>query len=247
MKLGIVIIDDEKLAIEAIETAIKHCQIDYEILDVTTNPLEGVGLILKLKPHIVFLDIEMPELTGFELLESIPKIDFEVIFATAYEHYAIQAIKNNAADYILKPVSVSEINEALKKVKHRIENNSSKIEYKRIIEEANNSENGKLKINTSSGFEIINVKDIISIEAQSMYSKVNYYNDDNMLITKPLREVESQIESKDFIRTHRSYLINILHVKRFDSEKNQIIMTNNSSVPLARRRKEEFLTALKEI
>ncbi len=248
MKLGVVIIDDEKHAIEAIENSIKLSQVKCEVLAVTTNPLEGIGLILKYSPQVVFLDIEMPELTGFELLESIPEIKFEIIFATAYENYAIQAIKNNAADYILKPVSVSEINDALLKVKHKILNNKeSSVDYKKLINEAGNPDDRKLKINSSAGFELININDIIFIEAQSMYSEINLKCGENMLITKPLKHIENQINSSVFFRAHRSFLINIQYVKRYDSDKNQIVMSNNSTVQLARRRKEEFKNVLEKV
>ncbi|MFO8021974.1 MAG: LytTR family DNA-binding domain-containing protein [Perlabentimonas sp.] len=241
MKISIIIIDDEKDAVEAIENSLKLCDINLEIIATTTNPLEGVGLILKHKPDVVFLDIEMPQLSGFELLDSIPEINFEIIFATAYEHYAIQAIKNNAADYILKPVSITDIKESLNKVTQRISNKEVPgVNYKKLVTEVNSNDNRKLKINSCSGFELVNIYNIISVEAQGVYSVINSKNREQILITKPLKEIEALIGSKEFFRSHRSFLINLHHVKKYDSEKNLIVMSDNSLIHLARRRKEEF-------
>lgn len=244
-KLGVIIVDDEQDAINAVVESIKLGDVPCEILAATNNPLEAIGLILKHKPDMVFLDIEMPELSGFELLESIPNIDFEIVFVTAYDHYAIKAIKNNAVDYLLKPVSVSEINKALQKVQNRIGNGVNKpTDYKKLIDEISNNENRKIKINSSAGFELINLENIISIEANGMYSEITLKHSEKILITKPLKQIELQIESSDFFRVHRSYLINIQHVKRFDSEKSIIVMSDNSFVHLARRRKEKFKEVL---
>lgn len=247
MKLGIIIIDDEQDAIEAIESIICLNEAEYKVLAKTTNPHEAIGLILQHKPDVVFLDIEMPGLNGFQLLENIPEINFEVIFATAYEQYAIQAIKNNAADYILKPVSIQEINEALEKVKQRvISSNNNKVDYKKLIRELNNGDYGKLKVSSSAGFDLIDIMDIISIEAQGMYSEIKLKQGDKLFVTKPLKELEEQVDENIIFRTHRSYLINMKQVKRFESESNTIIMCDNSRVKLSRRRKEDFLKILED-
>ncbi len=248
MKLGIIIIDDERDAIEAIENSLKFCKISHTILGTTTNPLEGAGLILKHKPDVVFLDIEMPELTGFELLESIPSINFEVVFATAYEHYALRAIKNNAADYILKPISVSKVSEALLKVSQRLAyENKYRVDYHKLISEAQNDDNKKLMLNSKSGFIIVNIDDIISIKAHSVYSEIRLNNNKSILVTKSLKDVEQKIESDYFFRSHKSYLINLHFVKGYNSEKSLIIMSDESTIKLARRRRDEFKSILQNI
>ncbi len=245
MELGIIIIDDEQDAIEAIESILCLNETDYKVLAKTTNPNEAIGLIMQHKPDIIFLDIEMPELNGFQLLENIPEINFEVIFVTAYEQYAIQAIKNNAADYILKPVSIYEINESLEKVKQRIISSySQKIDYKKLLKEASNGDYAKLKLNSSNGFELIDIIDIISIEAHGMYSEIRLKDGEKLFVTKPIKEFESQTVSNILFRTHRSFIINMKNVKKFESENNTIVMCDNTEVKLSRRRKEEFLKVL---
>lgn len=248
MKLKIIIIDDEKDAIEAIENTILLSGCQHDIIATTTNPLEGIGLILQYKPDLIFLDIEMPEMNGFEMLESIPKINFEVVFATAYNQYALQAIKNNAADYILKPVSVSDVSEALKRVEHRVENKKdSPVDFDSIFNEIKVKSGEKIKISTRSGFELINLSELISIEAQGTYSYGRLEGEKSIMITKPLKEMEAQLNRDLFFRTHRSYLINLDHIKRFESDKNQIVLTENILIPLSRRRLEKFKKILNEI
>jgi two-component system LytT family response regulator len=239
--MKVLIVDDERDAIEAIENTMLLSGYKHNVIATSTNPLEAIGLILQHNPDLVFLDIEMPEMNGFEMLESIPKINFEVVFVTAYDQYAIQAIKNNAADYILKPVSVSDVKAALERVEKRVKNNqSSSVNFDALISDARFKGVEKIKISTSSGFELINLSELISLEAQGAYSYARLKGGKSIMITKPLKELEMRLNLNIFFRTHRSFIINLDHIKRFESERNKIIMSDNISIPLARRRMEEF-------
>lgn len=248
MKAGILIIDDEQNAIEAIESIVELNSTDFEVLAKTTNPHEAIGLILHHQPDIVFLDIEMPGLTGFELLNRLPENSFEVIFVTAYEQYAIQAIKNNALDYILKPVAVSEVNEALEKVKKKLTSgHSAVINYKRLIHEMNSSKNDRIRITTQSGFNMIDLNQILYLKANGVYTNIKMQDGNEFIVTRPLLEMLNQLNCKRFCRTHRSFIVNLKQVLRYDSNKNNIILSDASVVPLARRRKGEFLKLIERL
>src|SRR6056297_3165688 len=149
-----ILIDDEPNALDALENIISLNGHGVKVVAKTTNPFEGLGLILQHRPDVVFLDVEMPGMSGFELLESLPEIHFEIVFATAYDHYAIKAIKNNALDYILKPVSISEVNTALEKVKekrtHKLAHSESYIE---LLKDIRSYKDERMKISTLNGYE----------------------------------------------------------------------------------------------
>jgi|SRR6056297_583270 len=247
MKTGVLIIDDELNALETIESIIEFNSSEFEILAKTTNPYEAIGLISHYKPDIVFLDIEMPGLSGFELLNKLSEISFEVIFTTAYEQYAIQAIKNNALDYILKPVSVSEVNHALEKVSEKLALKNKPTDYQRLIDDINTAREGKIRITTQSGFDLISLKNIIYLKANGVYTNIKMSNGEEHLVTKPLQEILEKLDDKRFCRTHRSFIVNLKQVLRYDSDKNNIILSDASAVPLARRRKGKFLELIEQI
>lgn len=248
MKLRIIIIDDEVDAIEAIESIIGINNQDYEIIAKTTDPVKGLGLILQHKPDLVFLDIEMPGMNGFQLLESIPVIDFEVIFATAYEHYAIRAIKANALDYILKPVSIPEVLNAIDKVQKKKQNTIGNSEnYNNLLTEIISRKNSQIKIPTLKGFEFIETDELIYLEADGSYTTAYFKNTDKLVISKPIKQIEPLLKSDSFFRVHRSYIVNTVYIRRFDRKKYSLIMINDSVVPISRRRYNDFMDFLEKM
>jgi two-component system LytT family response regulator len=245
--MRIFIVDDEPDAVEALKNIINRLDENYTVCASSNNPHEAVGLILQHKPDVVFLDIEMPEMSGFELLETLPEINFEIIFATAFEHYALQAIKNNAIDYIVKPISVTDVSNALAKAKNKSKETSSKRKkYVQLLQDLEKSNHDRIKITTTRGWEFIVLDELIRIEADGVYSKAYVQNGDLLTITKPIKKLEEELSRKYFFRPHRSHLINVKQVIRFDSSQNSIIMSDNSKVPLARRRNKAFNDLLKE-
>lgn len=239
--MRIFIVDDEPDAVEALKNIINRLDENYSVCASSNNPHEAVGLILQHKPDVVFLDIEMPEMSGFELLETLPEINFEIIFATAFEHYALQAIKNNAIDYIVKPISVTDVSNALAKAKNKSKETSSKRKkYVQLLQDLEKSNHDRIKITTTRGWEFIVLDELIRIEADGVYTKAYVQNGDLLTITKPIKKLEEELSKRYFFRPHRSHLINVKQVIRFDSSQNSIIMSDNSKVPLARRRNKAF-------
>lgn len=248
MKLKVIIIDDEIDAVNLLEKIIGSKPDAYKIVGKTTNPLEGIELIIKLKPDVVFLDIEMPQMSGFQLLQITSELKFEVIFATAYESYALKAIKENALDYILKPITPNEVFSALEKAKQLLANNTSKIDrFKELIEKINLNATRRIKFPTINGFELIEMNSLVYFEAEGSYTLAYLSNGEKIVLSKSIKQIELIVNSEHFFRAHRTYLINISFVKRFDRDLYTITLTNNTEIPLSRRRYEGFLKAMKII
>jgi two-component system LytT family response regulator len=248
MKLKIIIIDDEADAIDVLESIIEINSQEYEIVAKTTNPIEGIELILKHKPDVVFLDIEMPELNGFQVLESISNIDFEVIFATAYDNYAIKAIKENALDYILKPATIPEVMDALAKAKNKKSLGSNlNTNLKDLLVNLKESNKQRIKIPTASGFELINTEELVYFEADGSYTTAYLKNGERIIVSKPIKQLESMLNSSSFFRVHRSYIVNVSYVKCYERENYSLKMVDNSIVPVSRRRLDSFLEFLDNI
>ncbi len=246
MKLRTVIIDDEADALEAIENILINDCADIEVAAKVNDPAKALEVIDRESPDFIFLDIEMPGMNGFELLDSVEDADFDVIFVTAYDEYAIQAIKKNALDYILKPVTIGEIQEAISKVRNNIPNRvEKKKNYKDLFKDLSNTGANKVKISTVNGFELISVNDIVRIEASGSYTVVIMNNGEQIVTSKLIKEMEKILLDYNFFRSHRSHLINIRQVKRFITENDgEIIMVDNSRIPLSRRRRNEFIEAV---
>lgn len=247
MKLKVIIIDDEIDAVNLLESIIESKSEAYEIVGKTTNPLEGTELIIKEHPDVVFLDIEMPLMNGFELLQTTSGLKFEVIFATAYENYALKAIKENALDYILKPITPDEVFDALNKATNRLANNSNPSErYKDLINKINHDSSCRQKFPITNGFELIELKSLMYLEASGTYTLAHLSNGDKIMLSKSIKFIEPIVNSDHFFRAHRSFIININFIKRFDRNPYKITLTNNTELPLSRRRYESFLKVMNQ-
>jgi two-component system LytT family response regulator len=243
-KLITVIIDDEPDAVDFIATIIAEYCPDLEVSGKAHNVKDGVALINEIKPELVFLDVEMPNGTGFDLLTHFPKKDFDVVFITAFNHYAIQAIKFSAVDYILKPINITEFIEAITRVieKRSVNSLSSNENFEILLENLRTSHPTRLVIPTSDGREYLNPKDIIRIEADRSYSWFFIKDKRKILVSKHLKEFQDLLNDRNFFRPHNSHLINLEFVKKFIRHDGcYIIMTDGSQVPISRNRKDLFL------
>ena len=246
MKSGLVtiIIDDEPDAVDFISSIIGEYCPALEVKGTANNVKDGVQLIRKIKPELVFLDVEMPNGTGFDLLTHFPEKNFDVIFITAFNHYAIKAIKFSAVDYILKPINIHEFIEAVNKVIHKRTTNSfmGNENFEALLENIRSSPPTRLVIPTSDGREYLNPKDIIRIEADRSYSWFFINNRKKILVSKHLKEFQDLLNDRNFFRPHNSHLINLDFVKKFvRHDGGYIEMIDGSIVPISRNRKDLFL------
>lgn len=246
-KLKTVIVDDEQDAVEFINSIIGEYCSDLEVVGKANNVVQGVSVINEKKPDLVFLDVEMPNGTGFDLLSQFPEKDFEVVFITAFNHYAIKAIKFSAVDYILKPININEFIEAVGRViKKRSERRSSGNENLRILmENLRSATPSRLAIPTSDGMEYLNPKEIIRIEADRSYSWFFINGNRKILVSKHLKEFQELLTDRYFFRPHNSHLINLKFVRKYiRKEGGYIEMTDSSVIPVSRNRKDLFLAIM---
>lgn len=236
-KIKTIIVDDEQLAREIVKTYLSKRN-EYELLAEASNGFEGIKLITELKPELVFLDIQMPKLNGFEMLELIEKPP-NIIFTTAYDQYAIKAFEIHAVDYLLKPFSEERFFESLDRAYKFIASNSrQKNDYSKILNSKISSEEflHRLVVKFGSKISLINVSDIIYIEAQDDYTMI-YTSQGNFLKQKTMKFFEENLNPKDFLRIHRSYIIKIDLIKElevYEKESYRVTLTNGKKLPVSK-------------
>lgn len=243
-KLKTVIVDDEQDAVDFINSIIGEYCPSLEVVGRANNIVQGVSAINDKKPDLVFLDVEMPNGNGFDLLAQFPEKEFDVIFITAFNHYAIKAIKFSAVDYILKPINISEFVEAVNRViKKRSERSAPGNENLRILmENLRTALPSRMAIPTSDGMEYLNPKDIIRIEADRSYSWFYISGNRKILVSKHLKEFQELLSDRYFFRSHNSHLINLKYVKKYiRKEGGYIEMADGAMIPISRTRKDLFL------
>lgn len=245
------IIDDEKKARQVLQILVEeNCPKITTILQ-ADNLMSGVELIKQEAPNIVFLDIEMPEHSGLEILNFIEKEvhNFEIIFTTAYSEYAIQAFQLSAIDYLLKPVRSSQVKDAVDKaikISGKSQINERLAELKSSLEDANFK---KIGLPNSNGIKFVSFTDIIMLEADGMYTNVTTLSEGDILVSKPLKFFVDLLQKiKTFYRPHRSFLINLAYIKEYvKSEGGYIVMENDKTVSISNEKKEEFLKIVQNI
>jgi len=243
-KLKIVIIDDEVNAVDFISSVISEYCPELEVAGKANDVTEGVKKIQELKPDLIFLDVEMPNGTGFDLLSEFPEKNFDVIFITAFNHYAIKAIKFSAVDYILKPINISEFIEAVNKVVQKRSNPPMNVNenFRILMENLKTATPSRLAIPTSDGMEYLNPKDIIRIEADRSYSWFYLTGNRKILVSKHLKEFQDLLGDRNFFRSHNSFLINLKFVHKYvRKEGGYIEMQDGSQIPVSRNKKDLFL------
>jgi two-component system LytT family response regulator len=236
-----IIIDDEQKGIDALRILIERFVGDVKVVAESTRPSEGLQLIEDYMPDIVFLDINMPEMNGFELLEKLAWKDFNLVFITAHQEHALKALKNNAMDYLLKPIDYREIKTAIDKIKQKLaEDNTAhqKFNYHGLLELIPQMQRHKIIINSRSGVESVDVNEIVCLESSSNYTTI-YLTEKSILASKTLKEFEFQlcVNESNFMRVHHSYIINLNKVSRFLKMSDQIVMVNEQKVPVSKSRK----------
>jgi len=246
-KLKAIIIDDEASSRNALRRKLTtYCE-DVAIIGECDNGEKGILIIEDMKPDIVFLDIEMPRMNGFVMLQKLDNRNFELIFTTAYDHYAIKAIRFSALDYLVKPIEVQELKSAVdrarqKRFRHLPNNRIENLLYN-IAEEK--EIHARLAIPSAEGLLFVNVGDIVYLEAESNYTFIFLLNDKKITVSKTLKDFEELLPSSIFIRIHHSYIINKNHIQKYmKGEGGQVVMTNGKILDVSRRKKEEFMKSI---
>jgi len=242
-QLKAIIVDDESSSLENLRQKLTEFCPDVNILAAAHRPEDAILLIRQHKPDVLFLDIEMPRMNGFRMLDELGNYDFNIVFTTAYNHYAIDAIRISAFDYLTKPIAIKDLQRTVERLLGQRDNyTKDKMDVLRTSLESSKSQEEKIAIPTSEGLEFIPIKNIIRIESSSNYSTLFLMDGKNIVVTRLLGDFEDLLRAYNFFRIHNSHLINLNHIKKYiRGEGGQVVMQNGNVIDVARRKKEEFI------
>ncbi len=248
-KYNTIIIDDESHSREILTDYIKKYCLDIEIMDTAKNVSEAYEKIITLKPQLVFLDISLLDENAFDLLAKFNEINFEIIFITAYNDYAIKAIKFSAIDYLLKPINIEQLVNAVSKAIKRMNEKSTLNHFKYFAENLKQKDQiNKIALPTLEGYIFVETNHIVRCLASGSYTEFFFTNRKPILVSKGLKEYEELLEGSHFIRVHHSHLINLQHVSEYHKGKSSYItMSDSSSVEVSVRKRDEFLERLQDL
>lgn len=245
-----IIIDDEKHCIDRLENLLKDFCQEVKILEKCFDVNTAYEKIKTLKPDVIFLDIQINEVTGFDLLKKFEKVDFEIIFMTAFEQYAVQAFRFSALDYLLKPVDADDLVGAVEKLKNKLGKKNTSENLELLLQNFNNfkQKNKKITIHTMHGFEVIAAQDILYCKSDVNYTTL-FLKDEKMLtVARTLKEFEAVLTQYNFYRINNSYLVNLEYIKSYNKGKGGFIkLESGAEIEVSSRRKEEFLRQLEKM
>jgi two-component system, LytTR family, response regulator len=241
------IIDDESTAIQTLSLMVEHYIPEITMLKTTTDPYEGLLLLQNYAPQLLFIDIQMPLMNGFELLKKVPKVNFSIIFTTAHDEYAIDAIRFSALDYLLKPIDTDELQNAFRRFMEKQHNDTvTEPLYNNFIYNLNvkDKKDFKLALPTLQGTFFYKPEDIIRLQGEGNYTKFFFADKSSLLTSYTIKNYENILFNYGFMRVHKSHLINKAHIVNYKAD-GLLTMTDASRVEISRRRKEEIMELLK--
>jgi two-component system, LytTR family, response regulator len=245
-----ILVDDEKDGIRTLRKLLELNCPEVEIAATCLDAVEAKQKLVEIKPDVVFLDVQMPGKSGLDMLAELPEKNFEVIFVTAHSEYMLQALQFSAVDYLMKPVDEDRLIEAIQRMKQRLgqEKGSGQAEVLfHNLNKARSPQEMRLCLPTLKGFTIVKLEEIIYCEAERSYTIFRLIDNKTITISKPLFDYERLLEDTIFLRIHKSFLINLLHVKEYiRGIGGTVVMTNGMEIEVSRRKKELFLTKVKE-
>lgn len=245
-----ILVDDEPRGLASLQKLLQLNCPEVDVIACCNSAEESKDAITRLHPQLVFLDIAMPGKTGFDLLRDLEEIDFEIIFVTAHNNYMIQAFHFSAVDYLLKPVEDDLLMEAVKRAWVRINNKTGDGHIETLLYnlmQRNGTQKMKLCIPSLKGFQVVEIQDIIYCEASSNYTNFHFSNRPVLCASKPIHEYEELLGDCNFIRIHKSFMVNLEHVKEYiRGEGGSVVLSNNHEVEVSRRKKDMLMTRMKD-
>jgi len=239
-----ILIDDERNALEMMEWLIKTYCPEVEIVHMCTSAQQGIESINAHKPDVIFLDIEMPRMNGFDMLEQFDKLFFDVVFCTAYDQFAIKAFKYSALNYLLKPVDPEDLKVTVARIEER-KSVPSKEQFELLLQNINQpvkSTPQRIALTTGDGMIFVPTTDIIYCEAESNYTSVVLANGKKVVVSKVLKDIDEALSGPDFCRVHSSFLINVNRIKKYvRGDGGYLIMDDDTNISISRNRRQEFM------
>jgi two-component system LytT family response regulator len=239
--LEVIIIDDEQNAIKSLKWELTHFCEDVEVKATFTKASEAIPYLKSHEVDCIFLDIEMPELDGFQFLDQFPHRNFEVVFVTAYDKYAIDAIKESAVDYLLKPIDSDDLVETIQKLSKKIKLNHSSD----FLEESLRSlSDQRISVPIDGKLIFLSTEELVYCESDGNYCKLFLTNNETLFVTRKLKEIHELLPEKQFYRVHNSYVVNLQKVKEYLKTDGILVMDNKKKIPVSRSRKSSFLAKM---
>ena len=239
-----IIIDDERNALEMMEWLLKTYCPQVEIVDMCTSAQQGIESINMHKPDVIFLDIEMPRMNGFDMLEQFDKLFFDVVFCTAYDKFAIKAFKYSALNYLLKPIDPEDLKNTVARIEEK-KSVPSKEQFQLLLQNINQpvkSTPQRIALTTNDGMIFVPTTDILYCEAESNYTKVVLANGKKVVVSKVLKDIDEALSGPDFCRVHSSFLINVNRIKKYvRGDGGYLIMDDDMNISISRNRRQEFM------
>ncbi len=240
--LKAVVIEDEPKTREAITNIINRLCDDVEVVATGHNIKTGIDAIYNGRPDILLIDVELADGNAFDILRHIFNIDFQVIFVTAHEGYALKAIKFNAFDYILKPFSVEELTSTIEKASKEVNRKKTEVYLESLLHSIDDRENKRIVLKTVDEIHLVNISEIINCEADSSYTHFYLKDGSQLTVSNHLKEYDELLRDYHFFRVHHSHLVNLNEVKKFHKTNNAyVLMSNGKQVPVSSRKKERLL------
>ena len=241
-----IIIDDEDNSSNALKEKLRQFA-QIQIIGICSSGAEGIEMIDALKPDVVFLDIEMPKMNGFTMLQQITYKNFELIFTTAYDHYAIKAIRFSALDYLMKPIEINELRQAIERAEEKKQLALPNQRLELLLENLGHKMHERLRIAvpTNTGLEFLKVENIIYLEASINYTHIFMQDNRKYTVSRTLKEFEEMLPQDSFLRIHHSHIINKHFAEKYiRGEGGQVVLSNGVVLDIAKRKKTEFLKAI---
>ena len=241
-----ILIEDEKASRDAIINLLQLMSADVEVIGEASNVKDGIRLVNENQFDILFLDIDLPDGTGFNVLESIFNRNFNLVFTTAHNDHAVKAFRYSAIDYLLKPIDPGELNDAIKKVLEKKKTDSIENKVQLLFENFQQKKFERMSFSTTEGLEIIPTQDIIYFSAENNYTNVHLKDGKKILVTKTIKVYDDLLSNAGFFRVHQSHLVNLSYVIKYNNaDGGSVTLSDNSVVYISRRKKESLLKELK--
>ncbi|NUN99290.1 MAG: response regulator transcription factor [Saprospiraceae bacterium] len=242
--INCILIDDEKNSLEMMEWLLGNYCPQVTIQAMCASAEEGIAAINRFQPDVIFLDIEMPHMNGFDMLEQFEKLSFEVVFCTAYDQFAIKAFKYSALNYLLKPVDPADLQETIRRIEHR-RSTPTRDQIDLLLQSMRRQDRvspARIALTTNDGLIFVTTQDILYCEAESNYTKVALTTGKKMVVAKVLKDLDEALAGPDFFRVHNSFLININHIKKFvRGDGGYVVMNDDAVISISRSRRQAFM------
>ena len=241
-----ILIDDEQSARNVLSNLLERASINITVLDSCNNLESGVQKIKELQPNVVFLDVQMPNYAGYEIARFFDVISFEIIFVTAYDHYAIKAFELNAIDYLVKPIDRNKLDIALKKLEYKLHQEASLVDYQALLETIKDKNYKKIVIPELGNRHILNLTDFVAIEADGAYSKIHVVNKTTIIASKNLKFFENTLsEEPSFFRSHRAWIVNLTYIEFLNKTTLNLTLDNGAiTAKISRSRISSFESSI---